>query len=124
MSEALLLKDEVYEITGCAMSVLNELGHGFAEKVYENALALEFEGKSISYIKQPHKEVFYKGHSVGVYVPDFVVMDKVIVELKTIEKIGNNEKAQVLNYLKATGLNVGVILNFKHSRLDWQRVVL
>ncbi|MCB1720578.1 MAG: GxxExxY protein [Rhodospirillales bacterium] len=124
MNEPLLLKDEVYQITGCAMSVLNELGHGFAEKVYENALAVEFGLKDIPFSQQPGFEVHYKSQNVGLYVPDFIVFGKVIVELKTIDKIGSNEQGQVLNYLKATGLNVGLILNFKHSKLDWKRIIL
>ena len=124
MSEPILLKDEVYKITGCAMSVLNALGHGFHEKVYENALAVEFEEQGIEFQKQQNFDVVYKGQNIGHYIPDFVVMNKVIVELKTIDKIGANETGQVINYLKATDLNVGVILNFKHAKLDWKRVVL
>ncbi len=124
MSEPLLLKDEVFAITGCAMSVLNNLGHGFHEKIYENALAIEFEEQSIAFEKQHNFDVFYKGREIGHYIPDFVVMDKIIVELKTLNKIGSNEIGQVINYLKVTNLNVGVILNFKYAKLDWKRVVL
>lgn len=124
MNEAILFKDEVYQITGCAMTVLNQLGHGFSEKVYENALAVEFDIKGIEFSQQPSFEVVYKEKSVGFYVPDFIVSDRVIVELKTVDKIGNSEKGQVLNYLKATGLQVGLVLNFKHAKLDWQRIVL
>jgi len=124
MGEEILLKDEVYKITGCAMTVLNTLGHGFAEKVYENALAVEFSSESLLFQKQPVLEVMYKSEMIGNYIPDFIVDNKIIVEIKTVSTIGNNEKGQVLNYLKATGLNVGLILNFKNAKLEWQRVIL
>lgn len=106
------------------MNVLNTLGHGFAEKVYENALAVGFDLQNIYFTKQPVLNVNYKDVNVGQYIPDFIVDDKVIVELKTVDKIGNNETGQILNYLKARGLEVGLILNFKHAKLDWKRVVL
>ncbi len=106
------------------MNVLNEMGHGFAEKVYENALAYEFELQGLDFQKQSVLEVKYKNKLVGHYIPDFLVDNKIIVELKTVERIGNNEKGQVLNYLKATNLRVGLILNFKNAKLEWQRVVL
>ncbi len=123
MTEAIPLKDEVYQIAGCAMTVLNTLGHGFSEKVYENALAVEFDVQGASYKKQPSLEVVYKDVGVGHYIPDFIVNDQVVVELKTIDRIGNSEKGQVLNYLKASGLEVGIILNFKNSKLEWQRII-
>jgi GxxExxY protein len=66
----------------------------------------------------------YKGVKIGDYIPDLVVFGKIVVEMKTIERIGNHEKGQMLNYLKLTGLKVGLILNFKYSKLDWQRFVL
>ena len=106
------------------MTVLNNLGHGFHEKIYENALAIEFSDQSLKFQKQPSFDVNYKGQNIGHYIPDFVVMDKIVVELKTIDKIGPNETGQVINYLKATGLKVGVLVNFKHAKLEWKRVVL
>lgn len=119
----LILKDEVFEIVGCAMTVLNELGGGFAEKVYENAMAIELESKGISFKQQSPFDVMYKGKMVGHYVPDLVVRDEIIVELKTVDTIGKDEVVQVLNYLKGTNLKIGIILNFKHSKLEWKRVV-
>jgi len=124
MAEAILLKDEVYQVTGCAMTVLNALGHGFSEKIYENAIAVELGEQGILYKKQSSIEIFYKDTSVGCYIPDFIIDDKIVVEIKTIDCIGNNEKGQVLNYLKATNLNVGLILNFKNPKLEWQRIIL
>ena len=76
------------------------------------------------YIQQPRFPVIYKSVNVGEYIPDLIVFDKIIVETKTIENIGNNEKAQIINYLKITGLRVGLILNFKHTKLEWERIVL
>lgn len=106
------------------MSVLNTLGHGFNEKVYENALAVEFEVRNISFKKQPQFDVRYKEQIVGHYIPDFIAKDDVIVEIKTIDRIGSHEIGQVLNYLKATKLKVGIILNFKNAKLEWKRVSL
>jgi GxxExxY protein len=120
----LLFKEEVYQVVGCAMEVLNTLGHGLLEKPYENALVVEFQQKGIPYIQQPRFPVIYKTVNVGEYIPDLVVFDIIIVDTKTIEKIGNNEKAQIINYLKITGLRVGLLLNFKHSKLEWERIVL
>ncbi len=120
----LLLKDEVYAVVGCAFEVLNELGHGLLEKPYENALVVEFKCCDIPFTQQPRYPVVYKGVQVGEYVPDLIAFEKIIVETKTIERITDTERGQVLNYLKITGLNVGVILNFKHPKLEWERIVL
>lgn len=118
------LNDITFKINGCAMDVLNVLGHGFHEKVYENALAISFSKKELIFSKQKQFDIFFQNICVGTFVPDFVVEEKVIVELKTIDRIGSQEKGQVLNYLRATGLHLGIILNFKHSKLEWQRVAL
>jgi GxxExxY protein len=123
MSE-LLYKEEVFQIVGCAMEVLNTLGHGLLEKPYENALAVEFRLRGLPFQQQPRFPVLYKAVNVGEYVPDLIVFDKIIVDTKVIEKLGNNEKAQIINYLKITGLRVGVLLNFKHAKLEWERIVL
>lgn len=120
----LICKDEVYQIVGCALEVLNTLGHGLLEKPYENALVVEFRRQDIPYAQQPRFPVIYKSVNVGEYIPDLIVFDKIIVDTKTIEKIGNVEKAQMINYLKISGLRVGLILNFKHAKLEWQRFVL
>lgn len=120
----LLLKEEVYRIVGCAMEVVNELGHGLLEKPYENALAVEFGLQGIPFEQQPHYGVRYKGVLVGEYIPDLVCFNQVVVDTKAIEKITDNELGQMLNYLKITGLHVGLILNFKRALLEWRRVVL
>lgn len=120
----LLLKDEVYQVVGCAMEVLNTLGHGLLEKPYENALVVEFDLKRIPVRQQERFDVLYKNVKVGDYIPDLIAFDKIIIETKTIDRITNIERGQVINYLKITGLRVGVILNFKHAKLEWERIVL
>jgi GxxExxY protein len=120
----LLLKEEVYQIVGCAMEVINTLGHGLLEKPYENALVVEFGLKNIPCQQQRRYPVIYKSKQVGEYIPDLIVFDQIIVEIKTIERITDIERGQVINYLKITGLRVGIILNFKHSKLEWERIVL
>lgn len=120
----LLFFKETEEIIGAAMEVLNVLGHGLLEKPYENALAVEFRLRSIPFKQQPQYEVMYKDVRVGIYVPDLIVHGCVVVDTKVIDRIGNHEKGQMLNYLGLTGHRVGLILNFKRARLEWQRVVL
>ena len=120
----LLLKDEVYQIVGCAMEVLNALGHGLLEKPYENALVVEFGLNRIPYSQQQRFEVVYKNVKVGEYIPDLIAFDQVVVDIKVVERITSHEKGQILNYLKITGLKVGLILNFKQAKLEWERYVL
>ncbi|MBI3922762.1 MAG: GxxExxY protein [Armatimonadetes bacterium] len=120
----LIAKEEVYEIVGCALEVLNALGHGLMEKPYENALVVEFRLRGIPFQQQPRFEVQYKGVVVGEYVPDLIVRKQVVVDTKVIERITDHELGQVLNYLKITGQRVGLILNFKRAKLEWKRVVL
>ena len=120
----LILKEEVHRIVGCAMEVLNALGHGLLEKPYENALVVEFELQGISCEQQRRFDVVYKHVKVGEYVPDLICFGQVVVDTKTVERIGKNELGQMLNYLKITGMQVGLILNFKRAKLEWKRVVL
>jgi GxxExxY protein len=119
-----LFKEETHQIIGCAMEVLNTLGHGLLEKPYENALCVEFGLRKIAYAQQPRFDVLYKSVKVGEYIPDLIVFDKIVVDTKTIEKITDHEKGQVLNYLKITGLRIGLILNFKYAKLQWERLAL
>lgn len=119
-----LYQEETHRVIGCAFEVLNTLGHGLLEKPYENALVVEFQQQHISFTQQPRFPVIYKSVNVGEYIPDLIVFDKVIVDTKVVETLGNNEKAQMINYLKITGLRVGLLLNFKHPKLQWERIVL
>lgn len=117
-------KAETHDIIGCAFEVLNELGHGLHEKLYENALIVEFRPRGMAFDQQRRFEVLYKGERIGEFVPDLIVLDKVVMDTKTIDRITDHERGQMLNYLRITGLPVGWILNFKHARLEWERVVL
>lgn len=120
----LMLAEEARQIVGCAFEVLNTLGHGLMEKPYENALCVELGLRGIPYQQQPRFDVMYKAVKVGEYVPDLIVYNQIVVDTKTIDRIGDHERGQILNYLKITGLRLGLVLNFKHARLQWERVVL
>lgn len=120
----LLNEDETRQIIGCAMEVLNGLGHGLLEKPYENALVVEFGLRGIPFNQQPRYDVVYKNVRVGEYIPDLIAFDCVVVDAKVIERITDLEIGQILNYLKVTGLRVGLILNFKRPKLEWKRIVL
>jgi GxxExxY protein len=111
-------------VVGCAIEVLNVRGHRVHERIYENCLCVEFRLRGIPYTQQERHRVLYKGELVGEYVPDLVVQQKLIVDTKTIDWITDRERGQMLNYLRITALPVGVILNFKHARLEWERLVL
>lgn len=106
------------------MEVLNELGHGFIEKLYENSLVVEFGRRRIPFCQQSRYDLLYKGVNVGTYIPDLIAFETVVVDVKVIDKITDNEIGQMLNYLKLTGLKVGLIINFKRAKLEWKRVVL
>ena len=112
------------EIRGAVFEVNKELGPGFLEKVYENALLIELLRRDLKVQTQFPITVNYKNMPVGDYVADMLIEDKVIVELKTVEKLDNNHEAQLLNYLKATGIHIGLLVNFKNSRADIKRMVL
>lgn len=116
-------EDLTEKIIGCFYKVYNTLGSGFLEKVYENALAIEFEKAGLKFGKQVGISVMYDDKNVGDYIADFIVEGKIVVEIKAMVGIGSVEKAQVINYLKATGNGVGLLLNFgktaEVSRVYW-----
>ena len=120
----LLEKDLVYRIIGCAMTVHNTLGHGLREKTYENALCVEFRHQGIEYSQQIRYSVYYRNELVDEFVPDLVVEKRVIVDTKTVETIIDDHRGTMINYLKISGLKVGVIINFKNRKLEWERLVL
>ena len=120
----LLPKEEVFEIVGCAIEVLNTLGHGLVEKPYENALAIEFSLRNGLFRQQPSFNILYKEHQVGLFIPDLIAFDTVVVDTKVIDRITDHERGLMLNYLRITALRVGVILNFKRAKLEWDRIVL
>jgi len=123
-NEKLLLKDEVFQVVGCAIEVLNTLGHGLVEKPYENALGVEFSLRKIPFQQQSSFDVLYKGQKVGLFIPDLIAFNAVVVDTKVIDRITDHELGLMLNYLRITSLRVGVVLNFKHSKLEWQRIAL
>ena len=126
MTTGLLLKDEVYALVGAAMEVYNVLGPGFLEPVYQEALAIEFLERNIPFEAQKELHISYKGRELRkTYVADFVVFGKVIVEIKALERLTSREEAQLLNYLKATGVQVGVLVSFGAAgKLEWKRMIL
>ena len=116
--------DLSYEAVGCAMAVINALGHGLREKTYERALCVEFESRGFSFREQHIYPVYYRGQHIDDYIPDLEIEHRLIVEVKTVDEICDQHIGQMLNYLKITGLEAGLILNFKHPRLDWKKIVL
>ena len=119
------MKDErTYKIIGAAMEVHKELGCGFLEGVYQEALAREFKVQGIPYKPQPVVEIKYKGEPLNkTYQPDFTCYDEIIVEIKALSELSGVEEAQIINYLKATGLKVGLLINFGAKSLEHKRLV-
>jgi GxxExxY protein len=124
MENELICKNEVYRIIGAAMEVHKELGHGFLEAVYQEALELEFQERNIPYEREKTLNINYKGQLLKKeYIADFVCFDKIIVELKALSSITNEHTAQVINYLKATDKEVGLLINFGTTSLEYKRLV-
>jgi GxxExxY protein len=120
----LLYKVEVFRIVGAAMEVHNQLGCGFLEGVYQEALELEFTSQGIPFTPQQELEVLYKGKPLRKrFISDFVAYQKIVVEIKAINSLTSADKAQVINYLKATHCEVGVLINFGAQKLEWYRFV-
>jgi GxxExxY protein len=118
------INDITYTINGAAFEVNRVLGSGFLEKVYENAFLVELKERGLSAESQIPVKVFYKKKVVGEYIIDVLVEKKVIVELKTVEKFDNVHEAQLMNYLKASGIQVGLLINFKHPKVEIKRMVM
>jgi len=111
-------------IVGAAYEVANVLGAGFLEKVYERAIARELAIRGFEVRNQASFPVLYKGQPAGEYVADLVVADQVLVELKCVERFATLHVSQCINYLKASGLRVAVLINFQRPKVEWRRVVL
>jgi len=120
----LLLKLETEKIIGFAFEVLNEVGHGLNEKIYENSLTILFKLNHIAFDQQRRFQVFFREVPVGEFIPDLIAFGSVVVDTKVIDRITDHERGQMLNYLRITKLRVGLILNFKNARLEWDRIVL
>jgi GxxExxY protein len=121
--DEILYKDLSYKIVGLAMKVHSKLGHGFLEKVYENGLMVLFRREGIEAKQQVPITVYFEEEVVGNYYADILVEDKVILEIKSVENIIDAHIAQTLNYLKATGLRLAIILNFSKEKLEYKRIV-
>jgi GxxExxY protein len=109
---------------GEVFEVSNTLGAGFLEKVYERALLRELALRGISVVAQASFAVSYKGQSVGEYFADILVEDLLVVELKCVERLGNEHTAQCLNYLRASGRRVCLLVNFQKPKVEWKRIIL
>ena len=118
-------KQETYNINGAAMHVYNVLGHGFLEAVYQEALEIEFQSRGIPYEREKELNIYYDGKILKqAYKADFVCYDNIIVELKAVSKLDDSHRAQVFNYLKATGYKVALLYNFGAAEgLEYERKV-
>lgn len=126
MSDELLYREEAYRIVGACLAVHKDKGHGFAEPVYQDALEIELELTGIPFDAQRNYLIHYRGRPLKhSYTTDLLCFDKVIIELKAARALTDEHRAQVLNYLKVTRLQLGLLVNFgSHLRLEWERIVL
>ena len=122
----LIYKDECYAIVGAAMEVYNEMGHGFLEPVYQECMEIEMGEMAIPFDNHVPLNLTYKGRPLSQgYVPDFLCYGKIIVELKALTALADPHRAQVINYLKASGMKLGVLINFgAPGGLQFERIVL
>ena len=116
-------KELSHDIIGAAMKVLNTLGPGLDEKIYENALVIELRKRGHKVDQQKQHLVFYEGHEVGKLVPDLIVDDAVIADPKVASAFNDTHVAQMIGYLAITGLHLALLLNFKEAKLQWKRIV-
>jgi GxxExxY protein len=124
MSE-LLLKDESYRIMGACFEVYKEKGCGFVEPVYQECLEFELQLQDLPFDAQQQLPLHYKGRQLKqIYIPDFICFDQIILEIKAVTKLCDEHRAQVHNYLKATGHRLGLLVNFGHyPKVEWERIV-
>ncbi|HRN69095.1 MAG TPA: GxxExxY protein [Promineifilum sp.] len=115
---------QTYSVIGAAMEVHNQLGNGFLEAVYQEALAVELESRHISFNREVTFPIYYKGRQLSThYRADFICYGTVVVELKALPRLTGIEAAQLINYLKGTGLKTGLLINFGGSSLEYKRFV-
>jgi len=126
MEPNIIYKDESYEIIGACFEVYKEKGCGFLETVYQECLGLEFDLRRLAYAAFAPLNLTYKGVQLKQrYIPDFICLQKIIVELKAVSELVDEHRAQVHNYLKATGYRLGLLVNFGHyPKLQYERIVI
>ncbi len=126
MSDELLFRDEVFRIIGACVAVHKDKGNGFAEPVYQDALEIELELSGIPFDPQRNYQIHYRGRPLKhSYTPDLLCCGQIILELKAARALVDEHRTQVLNYLKVTGLQLGLLINFgSYPRLEWERIVL
>lgn len=112
------------KVLGAVFEVSNTLGAGFLEKVYERALLIELHARGVRASAQASFAVAYKGHSVGEYFADILVEDSLVIELKCVDHLANEHLAQCLNYLKASGKSLCLLINFQRPKVEWKRIIL
>ena len=123
--KTVLFKEECYQIIGSCMDVHSELGCGFLEAVYQEALEFEFQIKSVPFRREQKLDIYYKDHLLQKqYIADFICYGEIILELKAVKQLDDVHYAQILNYLKATNKKVGLLINFGSSSLQYKRFVL
>jgi GxxExxY protein len=119
----LINEDVTEKIIGVCFEVINELGSGFLESVYQKALVLALMQAGLMVQAQVPLKVVFRGHVVGEFIADIIVEGQVVLELKSGKALNAEHEAQLLNYLKATGMKVGLLLNFGRPKLEWKRLV-
>ena len=121
----ILYKEESYKIVGACFEVYNEIGAGFLEAVYQECLSIEFEEQRIPFLSQNELLLKYKGRQLkSIYIPIFVCYQQIIVEIKAVSCLTDQHRAQVHNYLKATGYRLGILVNFgEHPKRQYERIV-
>ncbi|EIJ43333.1 hypothetical protein BegalDRAFT_2488 [Beggiatoa alba B18LD] len=126
MNRELLYREECYKIQGAVFEVYREMGCGFLEAVYQECMMKELLARHIPFVAQPELQLFYKGNKLQkTYIPDFICYDTIIVELKALSAITGANKAQVINYLKATGMRLGLLVNFgDYPKASIERIIL
>ena len=125
MTDLLLHKEKTYQIIGAAMAVHQYLGCGFTEKVYQDALEVEFQAKNIPYEREQPMEVSYRGVRLNsLFVPDFICFDSIIVELKAVKELEDIHRTQAINYGKVAEAEVALLINFGESSLRYERFVM
>ncbi|MFH1771823.1 MAG: GxxExxY protein [Candidatus Omnitrophota bacterium] len=125
MDIEIIFKEESYKIIGACIQVYNEKGNGFLEAVYQECLAIEFKEQAIPFVEKPKIDITYKRKTLRqTYEPDFLCFNEIIIELKATKSLADEHRAQILNYLKATGKRLGILINFgSYPKLTYERLV-